>query len=166
MELISLLIFVLPGFMAPVLWLILGIIFAVKGLDVKRALVLMLSSARSCVIIVSFTVWNSLMTSGFGPGTSGFGPGLWLFILAVSNIAFMIGMTVTVLRFKGSLEVRIISVGLFAFAFLCELSLVSALLGFLVTWLYLGIAELLCIAAPLVFIFGAKKEISSTSKIR
>ena len=78
----------------------------------------------------------------------------------------MIGMTVTVLRFKGSLEVRIISVGLFAFAFLCELSLVSALLGFLVTWLYLGIAELLCIAAPLVFIFGAKKEISSTSKIR
>lgn len=159
MELISLLIFVLPGFMAPVLWLILGIIFAVKGLDVKRALVLMLSSARSCMIIVSFTVWNSLMTSGFGLG-------FWLLILAVSNIAFMIGMTVTVLRFKGSLEVRIISVGLFAFAFLCELSLVSALLGFLVTWLYLGIAELLCIAAPLVFIFGAKKEISSTSKIR
>ena len=31
MELISLLIFVLPGFMAPVLWLTLGIKFAVKG---------------------------------------------------------------------------------------------------------------------------------------
>lgn len=159
MELISLLIFVLPGFMAPVLWLTLGIKFAVKRLDVKRALVLMLSSARSCVMIVLFTVWNSLMTSGFSLG-------FWLLILAVSNIAFMIGMTVTVLRFKGSLEVRIISVGLFAFAFLCELSLVPAILGFLVTWLYLGIAELLCIAAPLVFIFGAKKEISSTSKIR
>ena len=146
MEVIS-----MPVIFAPVLWLALGIIFAVKGLDVKKALVLMLTSARSCGWIALLTLWPSLVGASFSLG-------FLLIIMIVPNLAFIIGMMVVVIMFRGDLSARIISAGIFAFACLIELSIViQALLGFPVTRLYLGLGEIFSIAASLVFILGAKK---------
>lgn len=149
MDITALIFNVIVGIICPVLWLVLGIIFCIKGIDTKKSLALMLSAFRVLAIRVFSSILIPLIVFGRVPGS-------YLYTAPYINIACCIAMGVIALSYKGSLAGRIVSVGLFFFGcllFVLNFLILEYLLGM---GAYLG--DLFYTSGVLVFIFGTGKK--------
>lgn len=146
----------------PVVWLVLGIIFCIIKIDAEKTFVIMLEAIKRLAAVLLYAVLSVFVASGKMTWFAGD------ILQIIIDIAFLIVMAVTVLRFKCRLPVKIISAVLFFLSPLLEVIYAVCLysgvplprLWELTPWLW-EFYHWLEMAAALIFIFGAKRIKSS-----
>lgn len=146
----------------PVVWLVLGIIFCIIRIEAEKTFVIMLEAIKRFAAVLLYAALSVLVASGKMTWFAGD------ILQIIIDIAFLIVMAVTVLRFKCRLPVKIISAVLFFLSPLLEVIYAVCLYsGVSLPWLW-GLTPWLWefyhwleMAAALIFIFGAKRIKSS-----